>query len=73
MQCPAESRRPEGRRLKGAGSGDDASMLAGELGVGRDRARWLVVEIALDGKPQRAAVGGELVQAHVAEFRFAVP
>jgi len=44
-------------------------MLAGELGVPRDRSRRREVEIALEGKTQRAAGGSELVQAHVAEFR----
>jgi hypothetical protein len=52
-------------------SGDDAPMLAGELGVNRNRARRREVEIALEGQPERAAGGRELVQAHVAEFRFA--
>ena len=46
-------------------------MLAGELGVNRNRARRREVEIALEGQPERAAGGRELVQAHVAEFRFA--
>src|ERR1035441_7628741 len=54
-------------------SGDDAPMLAGELRVGRDRSRGREGEIALERKPQRAAGGGELVEAHVAEFRLAEP
>ena len=40
-------------------SGDDASMLAGELGVGRDGSRGREVKIALERKAQRAARGGE--------------
>ena len=48
-------------------------MLAGELRVGRDRSRGREGEIALERKPQRAAGGGELVEAHVAEFRLAEP
>jgi hypothetical protein len=51
-------------------SGNDAPMLTGELGVGRDRSRRCEVEIALEGKAQRAADGSELVQAHIAEFRL---
>jgi hypothetical protein len=46
-------------------------MLAGELGVGRDRSRGREVEIALEGQSQGAADGGELVEAHVAEFGLA--
>jgi len=42
-----KGRRPEGRRLRVSGSGDDPPMLAGEVGVGRDRARRCEVEIAL--------------------------
>jgi hypothetical protein len=45
-------------------------VLAGELGVGRDRARRSEVEIALEAKAQGAADGGQLVQADIAEFRF---
>lgn len=45
-------------------------MLAGELGVCGDRPRRREDDIALERKPQRAAGGGELVQAHVAEFRL---
>jgi hypothetical protein len=48
-------------------------MLAGLLGVRRDRSRGREVEIALQRKSQRAAGGSELVQAHVAEFRLAEP
>lgn len=43
-----ESRRPEGRRLRISGSGDDAPMLAGEIGVSRDRLRRGEVEVALE-------------------------
>ena len=45
-------------------------MLARELGVGRDRPCRSEVEIALERKTQRAAGGSELVEAHVAKFRF---
>jgi hypothetical protein len=45
-------------------------MFTGEIGVGGDRSRRREVEIALEWKAQRAAGGGELVQAHVTEFRF---
>ena len=45
-------------------------MLARELGVGRDRPCQSEVEIALERKTQRAAGGSELVEAHVAKFRF---
>jgi hypothetical protein len=62
------TRRPA---AEGRVSGDDAPMLAGELGVGGDRSRRREVEILLQGQAQRAAGGGELVQAHVAEFRLA--
>jgi hypothetical protein len=71
MQHAAENRRPEGRRLKVSASGDDASMLAGELGVGGDRSRRREVKIALERKPEGAASGGELREAHVSEFRLA--
>ena len=49
-----EGHRAEGRRLKDDTSGDDAPMLAGELGVRRDCTRWREVEIALERKPERA-------------------
>src|ERR1700691_3314059 len=62
-----KSRRPEGRRLK-VESGDDAPIFAGGFGVGCDRSGWREVEVTLERKPERAARGGELVQAHVAEF-----
>jgi hypothetical protein len=42
-------RRPEGRRLNGGTSGDNAPVLAGQIGVGRDRSRRREVEIALEG------------------------
>src|ERR1022692_340765 len=42
-----------------APSGDDASMLASEFGIGRDRPGGCEVEIALQWKAQRAADGGE--------------
>ena len=57
----------KGRHLKGRGilrigrlgieapeepSGDDAPMLAGEVGVGRDRSRRCEVEIALERKAE---------------------
>jgi hypothetical protein len=51
-------------------SGDNAPMFAREFGVGGDRSRRCEVEIALERKAQRAASGGELGQAHVAEFRL---
>ncbi len=56
--------------MRGA-SGDDAPMLAGELGVGGDRSCRREVEIALERKSHRAVGGGELVQAHIAKFWFA--
>ena len=46
-------------------------MLAGALGVGRDREGRCEVEIALERKPEGAAGGGEFCEAHVAEFGFA--
>ena len=46
-------------------------MLAGDLGVGCDSSRRREVEIALEGKTERPARGSELVEAHVAELRFA--
>jgi hypothetical protein len=52
-----KNRRPEGRRLKVSGSGDDAPMLASEVGVGRDRSRRREVEIALEREPQGSAGG----------------
>jgi hypothetical protein len=48
----------------------ETMMLAGEIGVGRDRARRCEVQIALDGQPERPPRGGELVHAYVAEFRL---
>jgi hypothetical protein len=71
MLALKKSRRPEGRRLSVGGSGDDAPMLAGALGVGRDCACRCEVEIALERKSQRAAGAGELCKAHVTEFGFA--
>lgn len=44
----SRGRRPEGRRLVGSESGDDAPMLAGDVGVGRDRAGRYEVEVALE-------------------------
>lgn len=69
-QSAKKSRLPEGRRLKISGSGHDAPMLAGEVGVARNRSRRREVQIALEWKPERAACRFELFQAHVAEFAF---
>jgi hypothetical protein len=44
---------------------------SGEVGVGRDLSRGCEMEIALDGKSQRSTGGGELREAHIAEFGFA--
>jgi hypothetical protein len=68
MNLP-QSRRAERRRTFCA-SGDDAPMLAGEIGVTRDRSRRCEVPTALERKTQWAAGGGELVQADVAESQF---
>jgi hypothetical protein len=46
-------------------------MLAGKLRVGRDSSRRREIEIALERKTEWAAGGGKLVEAHVAEIRFA--
>jgi hypothetical protein len=43
----SKNRRPEGQRLKDHRLGDDAAMLAGALGVGRDREGRHEVKIAL--------------------------
>jgi hypothetical protein len=59
-----------GREAPEDPSGDDAAMLAGEIGVSRDRARRREVQIALERKSQRAAGSGELEEAHVTEFGF---
>jgi hypothetical protein len=53
-----------------ATSGDNAPILASEIGVGRDRAGRHEVEIALEGQPESAAGSSEFAQAHVTEFRF---
>lgn len=78
----------KGRHLKGRGilrigrlgieapeepSGDDAPMLAGEVGVGRDRSRRCEVEIALERKAEWAAGGSELVEAQAATAASAMP
>jgi len=68
-----KSRRPEGRRLRDGDLCDDAPMLAGKFGVGRDRSRRREVEIALEWKSERATGSGELEETHVTEFRFAQP
>lgn len=60
-----------GRRLRLSGSGDDAAILAGEVGVGSDRSRRREVQIALERYPEGSTIGGEFREAHVVEFRFA--
>jgi len=53
--------------MRGA-SGDDAPVLAGVLGVGRDHTRRCEVAIALERKAAWPAGGASFVQVHVAEF-----
>ena len=48
-KAPAKSRRPEGRRLMDSAAGDDAPMLTGELGIGRDRPRQREIEFVFEG------------------------
>ena len=52
-----KSRRPEGQRLRVSASGDDATVRAGALGVGRDREGRCEMQIALEREPQRAMGG----------------
>ena len=48
---------------------DDAACVARRLGVDGDRVLCLEVEVALDAEAEAAAVGGDLVQAAVAQLR----
>ena len=58
------------RRPKAA-SGDDVSVRTRFVGVNRNRFVGFEVEVAFDRKPEFAADGAKLGEAHVAEFRAA--